>query len=114
MALHHLAIAALVLAAALADGDCALATSFTVEPLTGTLGAIVHGVNLSAPLDALTVGQLKDSLGIFRVLFFRDQNVTPTQHVAFTRNFGSLTPAHPLLGGLDADHPYAAAQLPLF
>ena len=102
---QHLVLAALALAGVRAAADCALPTGIVVEPLTGTLGAIVHGVNLSVPLDDLTAGLLKDSLSTFRVLFFRDQILTPTQHVAFTRNFGTLTPAHPLLGGLDDDHP---------
>ena len=38
-------------------------------------------------------------------MFLRDQHISPSQFVAFGRRFGELTPAHPLQGGLDDDHP---------
>jgi taurine dioxygenase len=73
--------------------------------LTGTLGATIHGVDLAADLDDGEVGAIRSTLLDFRVVFFRDQDITPSQQVAFARRFGELTPAHPLLGGLDDDHP---------
>ena len=76
-----------------------------VEPLTGTLGAVVHGVDLAVDLDEDAVAELHRALLSYRVLFFRDQQLTPSRQVAFGRRFGELTPAHPLVGGLDADHP---------
>lgn len=84
--------------------DLAPAT-LDVEPLTGTLGAIVHGLDLGQPLDDEAVAGVRGALLRHRVLFFRDQHLTPTQQVAFGRRFGEPTPAHPLVGGLDADHP---------
>jgi taurine dioxygenase len=76
-----------------------------ITPLTGTIGAVVGDVDLTSRLDAETVDGLRDALHRWKVLFFRDQGVTPTQQVAFGRQFGDLTAAHPLQGGLDADHP---------
>ncbi|MFT3851294.1 MAG: TauD/TfdA family dioxygenase [Ilumatobacteraceae bacterium] len=76
-----------------------------VEPLTGTIGAVVHGVDLAAPVELGTIEAVRAALLRWRVLFLRDQHVTPSQQVAFARWFGELTPAHPLQGGLDADHP---------
>lgn len=73
--------------------------------MTGTLGATIHGVDLAADLDDGEVGAIRSTLLDFRVVFFRDQDITPSQQVAFARRFGELTPAHPLLGGLDDDHP---------
>ncbi len=76
-----------------------------VEPLTGTLGAVIHGVDLTTPLADSIVTAIRSALVEYRVVFFRDQQVTPGMQVAFARRFGDLTPAHPLLGGLDDDHP---------
>ena len=81
------------------------AATLDVEPLTGTLGAIVHGLDLGQPLDDEAVAGVRGALLRHRGLFFRDQHLTPTQQVAFGRRFGELTPAHPLVGGLHADHP---------
>ena len=77
----------------------------TVEPLTGSIGAVVRGVDLSAELTEGEVAEVRAALLSARVVFFRQQHLSPTQQVAFARRFGTLTPAHPLLGGLDDDHP---------
>jgi taurine dioxygenase len=82
-----------------------LPAGWSVEPLTGTLGAVIHGADLASNLDHHQVNAIRATLLGFRVVFFRDQNITPTQQVRFARNFGELTPAHPLLGGLDDEHP---------
>lgn len=76
-----------------------------MEPLTGTLGAIIHGPDLAQSLADDEVAAIRSALLAFRVVFFRDQRITPTAQVVFARRFGALTPAHPLLGGLDDDHP---------
>ncbi|HEY4332190.1 MAG TPA: TauD/TfdA family dioxygenase [Ilumatobacteraceae bacterium] len=82
-----------------------LPAGWMIEPLTGTLGAIVHGVDLSHDLTTVEVAAIRTALIRFRVIFFRGQHLSPGQQVAFARRFGELTPAHPLLGGLDDDHP---------
>ncbi len=86
-------------------GDVGDHRSVVVEPLTGTIGAVLHGVDLTVPLDDATTAQVRAALLRWRVVFLRDQHITPTQQVAFGRTFGELTPAHPLQGGLDDDHP---------
>ena len=80
-------------------------TSCAVRRLTGTLGAEISGVDLTQPLSSQDTAAIREALVRYRVVFFRDQHLTPTQQVAFARNFGELTPAHPLLGGLDENHP---------
>lgn len=77
----------------------------TLTPLTGSIGAIVGGIDLRAPLADDTVRELRQALVRWKVLFFREQHVSPTEQVAFGRRFGDLTAAHPLQGGLDDDHP---------
>jgi taurine dioxygenase len=79
--------------------------AITIEPLTGTLGAIVHGVDLTQPITDEQAATVREAAVSHRVIFLRDQHITPTQQVAFARIFGALTPAHPLVGGLDDAHP---------
>ena len=82
-----------------------LPDGWSIEPLTGSIGAVVHGIHLAAPLGDEQVAAVRSALLGFRVIFFRDQHLSPTNLVEFARRFGALTPAHPLLGGLDDDHP---------
>jgi alpha-ketoglutarate-dependent taurine dioxygenase len=76
-----------------------------IEALTGSIGAVVHGVDLTSANGDATVATVRAALLRWRVLFLRDQHVSPTEQVRFARWFGELTPAHPLQGGLDDDHP---------
>ena len=60
------------------------------RPLTRHVGAEVHGVDLREPLDDETFRTLHGGLLEHLVLFFRDQDITHEQHVAFGRHFGEL------------------------
>jgi taurine dioxygenase len=70
-----------------------------VAPVAGTVGAEVGGVDLSKPLDDEVVGELRRALVDRHVLFFRDQDLTPAQQVAFGRQFGDLD-THPFVEGM--------------
>ena len=76
----------------------------SIEPATPVIGAEVSGIDLSRPLDPATFEELHRALLKWRVLFLRDQDITSEQLKAFGRQFGPLTPAHPISEGLD-DHP---------
>lgn len=65
-------------------------TRFAAQPYTPHIGAVIHGLDLSQPLDEETQNQLRDALARHEVIFFRDQNLTPEQHVNFTRTFGGV------------------------
>ena len=71
-----------------------------VEPVTPTIGAVVRGVRL-AEVDDATVAEIHDAWMEHCVLFFRDQTLTPEQHLAFGRHFGPLHihPAAPYAHG---------------
>ena len=71
-----------------------------IEPLSGALGAEIRGVELSRDLDAETIAEIRQALLSHLVIFFRDQDVTPAQHLAFARRFGE-TVAYPLLPPLE-------------
>lgn len=75
-----------------------------VEQLTCTIGAEVSGVHLGdASRDAGLANEIKALLLQHKVLFFRDQDITRAEHVAFARHFGELED-HPVAGS-DPDHP---------
>lgn len=59
--------------------------------LSYALGAEVMGVDLSRPLDAVTVKALNDLWDEHLVLLFRGQDIGPDHQLAFTRNFGTPT-----------------------
>ncbi|MDQ0464172.1 taurine dioxygenase [Caulobacter ginsengisoli] len=68
--------------------------SLTLSPLTPTIGAEVSGIDLAQPLDAGAKAALRQALLDWKVLFFRDQDITTEQHIAFAREFGELE-VHP-------------------
>jgi taurine dioxygenase len=88
-------------------------TQLTIEPVTAIIGAQIAGIDLGEPLDEATQAEIEAALGEYHVLFFRDQNITPEQQIAFTRHFGPIAaqPFAPKYGTnpemivLDQTHP---------
>ncbi len=68
--------------------------ALSIAPLTPTIGAEISGVDLGRPLEPAIAAALKTALLDWKVLFFRDQDITTEQHLAFARNFGDLE-VHP-------------------
>jgi len=101
---------------------------FDVCPTSGALGAEIHGVDLAEPLDQSEVNELRGALDDYGVIFFRDQKISPQQHIAFAGRFGKIdinrffkaAPDHPEIaevrkepnqttnigGGWHTDHSY--------
>lgn len=75
----------------------------TVEPVSGTVGAVVRGVDLSEPLDEAMVGEIRNAFLAHHVLFFHDQELTAEAQLRFGRYFGDLD-THPFVEGTEA-HP---------
>lgn len=65
-------------------------TKLSIRPLTPTIGAEVEGVDLSAPLDAMEVADIRNALLEHLVLFFRDQELSPEQQLRFSECFGPV------------------------
>lgn len=63
---------------------------FTVTPLAPTIGAEVGGVDLGAPMDDELRAELHRALLEWKVLFFRDQDITREQQRAFAERWGDL------------------------
>lgn len=73
---------------------------FEVKPVAGALGAEISGVDLSRNLADETIAQIRQALLDHLVIFFRDQDITPDQHLAFAKRFGE-TVEYPLVKGLE-------------
>ena len=82
--------------------------------LSPVIGTEVHGINLAAVSDD-TINWLTDLLVERKVLFFRDQDISVEEHIAFAAQFGELE-VHPFTDNLeeqpeviqlhnDRDHP---------
>ena len=69
-----------------------------LRPISGSLGTEIHDVNL-AELDDETFAEIKQALLEYLVIFFRDQDITPEQQIAFGRRFGDLH-IHPFIPSL--------------
>lgn len=90
-----------------------------VTPVTGTIGAIVNGVQLSGDLPATTVQAIQAALVRHKVLFFRDQqHLTDQEHEDFAALLGDPVahPTVPVAEGsrylleLDSKEGYAASS----
>jgi taurine dioxygenase len=78
--------------------------SIEVVPLAATIGAELRHVSLArASRDAALFTEIKDLLLQYKVLFFRDQDITRGEHVALAERFGPLED-HPVAGS-DPEHP---------
>jgi len=84
-------------------------SSLHIRPLTSDIGAEIYGVDLREELDAAVVAAIRRALLDHLVVFFRDQAITPDQHLAFARRFGPINVApfgpkldtHPAITVLD-------------
>lgn len=76
-----------------------------VRPAAGHIGAEIAGVDLSRALGPEVVAAIRGALLRWKVVFFRDQELSRDQHVAFGRYFGEVTPAHPTLPAAFSGHP---------
>ncbi len=72
--------------------------TISIKPLTAAMGAEISGADLSAPLSPEMLGEIKAVLHEYLAIFFRDQHLTPEQHLALARQFGSLE-VHPIVEG---------------
>ncbi|CUU58134.1 taurine dioxygenase [Parafrankia irregularis] len=75
-----------------------------IRPMSGYIGAEIFGIDLTGPIEPQVVAEVRAALLKWKVVFFRDQHITPAQQIAFGRLFGQVTPGHPTLPTLEG-HP---------
>ena len=76
---------------------------FELKHLTPIIGTEVHGIDLAKDTDQATIDYLSDLLVERKVIFFRDQNISVEEHIAFAGRFGELE-VHPFTDN-DNQHP---------
>ena len=75
--------------------------SLTIEYCTPNIGAEIGNINLAdAAQDADLIAELRALWLKHKVLFFRDQHISPMEHQTFAAQFGELeghpiAPSHP-------------------
>lgn len=102
--------------------------SIEIKPTSGALGAEIHGLDLARQISADDSRAIRGALAEHGVIFFRDQTLTPEQHIAFAEciapininRFFKAVPGHPKIaevrkepeqkknigGGWHTDHSY--------
>lgn len=77
---------------------------FDVRPFDAVLGAEIVGIDLGQTLNTEDFARVHRAHLDYGVVVFRDQHLTPEQHIAFSRRFGELQ-IHVLRQFLLANHP---------
>jgi alpha-ketoglutarate-dependent taurine dioxygenase len=76
-----------------------------IERLEPSIGARVHGVDLSRVTDD-QVRSIRTALAEYKVLFFAGQHdLHPDSQIALGRRLGEVTESHPVVPGVDEQHP---------
>jgi taurine dioxygenase len=63
--------------------------SIEIVSTGAALGAEIRGLDLADPVDD-AFAAIERAYNQYGVIFFRDQHITPSQQVAFTRRFGEI------------------------
>jgi alpha-ketoglutarate-dependent sulfate ester dioxygenase len=66
-----------------------------VRRLAGNIGAQITGVDIARSLTPEVVAEIRQALLAYKVIFFRDQHLDHVSQIAFARQFGEVTHAHP-------------------
>ena len=63
---------------------------FGISPLTPRIGAEIDGIDIGGDLSDADIAEVYQALLTYKVIFFRDQDISEEQHIAFARRFGEL------------------------
>lgn len=80
--------------------SAATGSELDIRPLSGALGAEIHGVDLSRPLDSHVADALRAAFLDHLVIFFRDQPISLDAFRSFARAFGDPV-EYPFVRGVD-------------
>ena len=67
---------------------------YSINRLSPSIGAELLDIDLKKPLDQSLKDEIYQALLVYKVIFFRDQDLTIEEHLAFAKNFGELE-VHP-------------------
>ena len=63
---------------------------YTIKRLSPSIGAELLDVDLKKPLTDSLKDEIYQALLVYKVIFFRDQDLTIEEHMDFAKNFGEL------------------------
>ncbi|NGO67968.1 TauD/TfdA dioxygenase family protein [Streptomyces boncukensis] len=72
-------------------------SGFEIRKTGGRIGAEVVGIDLSTGLSEAVFSQIHEAFLKYKVLFFRDQDISDADQLAFAGRFGPLTQKHPMM-----------------
>jgi len=64
--------------------------TIAVRPIAGALGADILGVDLAQDLSHAQFAEIQRAFHDYSVIFFRDQHLTPEEHLAFAERWGAI------------------------
>ncbi len=76
-----------------------MSTKLIVKPLTRSVGAEIHGVNLLEPVSDAVIAEIRKIWLDHGVIFFRDQPLDSAAYLAFAQRFGEVV-EYPFVKGL--------------
>ena len=56
-------------------------------PLSPTIGAEISGIDIAGGIDDEQFAELRQAFADFGVIFLRDQEISPNQHIAFAERW---------------------------
>ena len=63
---------------------------YTIKRLSPSIGAELLDLDLKEPLSENLKEEIYQALLVYKVIFFRDQDLTLEEHLGFAMNFGEL------------------------
>ena len=63
---------------------------YTIKRLSPSIGAELLDLDLKEPLSENLKNEIYQALLVYKVIFFRDQDLTLEEHLKFAKNFGEL------------------------
>ena len=72
-----------------------------IEAVTPSIGAEISGVSLNKDLNNNICDQIYKALIKYQVVFFRDQDLSPKNHLKLAKSFGEPEPSHPVYPHVD-------------
>ena len=61
-----------------------------VVPVSGGVGVEVHNVDIKSGIDSGTFDELRAAFVEHGLIFLRDQDITPDEHIAFAKRWGEI------------------------
>ena len=89
---------------------------YNLFQITPSIGAEISDIDLSNTLTQDQLDQIYQDLIDYHVIFFREQNISPQNHITLAKSFGEIEPPHPIYPHVkdfpeivllenDSDHP---------